>query len=123
MEKVSDMIHEYARWGSLDVLENANRYPGPSGFFAYVMEEALKDSINLIPEVGRKALFNGDIYIHKLPYSLYIPYCTGHSISRLLKKGLKTPTIISRPARHFDTFVDHVANYLITLQHYFSGAQ
>ncbi|MFA4646304.1 anaerobic ribonucleoside triphosphate reductase [Pyrococcus kukulkanii] len=123
MEKVSDMIHEYARWGSLDVLENANRYPGPSGFFAYVMEEALKDSINLIPEVGRKAHFNGDIYIHKLPYSLYIPYCTGHSISRLLKKGLKTPTIISRPARHFDTFVDHVANYLITLQHYFSGAQ
>ncbi|CAB48946.1 nrdD anaerobic ribonucleoside triphosphate reductase [Pyrococcus abyssi GE5] len=124
MEEVSrDIISEYAKWQSLDVLENANRYPGPSGFFAYVMEEALKDSLNLIPEIGRRAHFSGEIYIHKLPYSLYIPYCTGHSIARLLEKGLKTPTIISRPARHFDTFVDHVANYLITLQHYFSGAQ
>ncbi|AAL82095.1 anaerobic ribonucleoside-triphosphate reductase [Pyrococcus furiosus DSM 3638] len=122
MEKV-DIIHEYARWGSLDVLENANRYPGPSGFFAYVMEEALKSSLSLIPEVGLRAHFSGDIYIHKLPYSLYIPYCTGHSIARLLKRGLRTPTITSRPAKHFDTFVDHIANYLITLQHYFSGAQ
>ncbi len=118
-----DIIQEYTSWDSLDVLENANRYPGPTGFFAYVMEEALKESISLVPEEGRKAHFSGDIYIHKLPYSLYIPYCTGHSTARLLEKGLKTPTIVSRPARHFDTYVDHIANYLITMQHYFSGAQ
>jgi len=43
MEAVKkDIIHEYAGWKDLDVLENANRYPGPTGFFAYVMEEALK---------------------------------------------------------------------------------
>jgi len=124
METVKkDVIHEYANWGSLDVLENANRYPGPTGFFAYVMEESMKEHLSLIPEEGRKAHFSGDIYIHKLPYSLYIPYCSGHSTSRLLEKGLKTPTIVSRPARHFDTYVDHIANYLITMQHYFSGAQ
>ncbi|NJE00459.1 anaerobic ribonucleoside triphosphate reductase [Thermococcus sp. JdF3] len=124
METVKkDVIHEYAGWGSLDVLENANRYPGPTGFFAYVMEEALKEHLSLIPTGGREAHFSGDIYIHKLPYSLYIPYCTGHSTARLLEKGLKTPTIISRPAKHFDTYVDHIANYLITMQHYFSGAQ
>jgi len=118
-----DVIHEYAGWSSLDVLENANRYPGPTGFFAYVMEEALKESISLVPKEGREAHFSGDVYIHKLPYSLYIPYCTGHSTARLLETGLKTPTIVSRPARHFDTYVDHIANYLITMQHYFSGAQ
>jgi len=118
-----DIIQEYARWGSIDVLENANRYPGPTGFFAYVMEEALREYLAIIPAEIREAHFSGDIYIHKLPYSLYIPYCTGHSIARLLEKGLNTPTIISRPARHFDTYVDHVANYLITMQHYFSGAQ
>jgi len=118
-----DVIHEYAGWSSLDVLENANRHPGPTGFFAYVMEEALKGSLSLVPEEGRKAHFSGDIYIHKLPHSLYVPYCTGHSTARLLEKGLKTPTITSRPAKHFDTYVDHIANYLITMQHYFSGAQ
>ncbi|NJF25869.1 anaerobic ribonucleoside triphosphate reductase [Thermococcus sp. Bubb.Bath] len=124
MEAVKkDVIQEYASWESLDVLENANRYPGPTGFFAYVMEEALKESIALVPEEGRNAHFSRDIYIHKLPYSLYIPYCSGHSTSRLLQKGLRTPTITSRPARHFDTYVDHIANYLITMQHYFSGAQ
>ncbi|WP_297549606.1 anaerobic ribonucleoside triphosphate reductase [Thermococcus sp.] len=124
MEEVRrDIIQEYAGWSSLDVLENANRYPGPTGFFAYVMEEALKESISLVPKEGREAHFSGDIYIHKLPYSLYIPYCTGHSTARLLEKGLRTPTIVSRPARHFDTYVDHIANYLITMQHYFSGAQ
>ncbi|KUH34145.1 anaerobic ribonucleoside-triphosphate reductase [Thermococcus celericrescens] len=124
METVrKDIIQEYAGWSSLDVLENANRYPGPTGFFAYVMEEALKEHLSLIPAEGREAHFSGDIYIHKLPYSLYIPYCTGHSTARLLEKGLKTPTIISRPAKHFDTYVDHIANYLITMQHYFSGAQ
>ena len=118
-----DAIQEYAGWSSLDVLENANRYPGPTGFFAYVMEEALKEDISLVPKEGREEHFSGDIYIHKLPYSLYIPYCTGHSTARLLEKGLRTPTIVSRPARHFDTYVDHIANYLITMQHYFSGAQ
>lgn len=124
MEAVKkDAIQEYAGWKSLDVLENANRYPGPTGFFAYVMEEALKESTALVPEDARKAHFSGAIYIHKLPYSLYIPYCSGHSISRLLKIGLRTPTITSRSARHFDTYVDHIANYLITMQHYFSGAQ
>jgi len=118
-----DIIEEYASWNSLEVLENANRYPGPSGFFTYVTEKALKQQLDIIPSPVVRAHENGLIYVHKLPYSLFIPYCTGHSISRLLKKGLRTPTIMARPARHLDSFSDHVANYLITLQHYFSGAQ
>ncbi len=118
-----DIVKEYAKWSTLDVLENANRYPGPTGFFAFVMEKRLMEYVELIPKEYLISHHKGNIYIHKLPYSLYIPYCTGHSISKLLEMGLKTPTISSRPARHFDTFVDHVANYLITMQHYFSGAQ
>ncbi len=118
-----EAIEEYASWNSLDVLENANRYPGPTGFFSYILDNALSEHLALLPKEILKAHRNGDIYIHKLPHSLYIPYCTGHSISRLLMKGLRTPTVVSRPARHFDTYVDHIANYLITMQHYFTGAQ
>ncbi len=117
-----DPIERYAAREELDVLENANRYPGPTGFFSYFMEKAM-EGIKLLPDDLDKAHADGTIYVHKLPYSLYIPYCTGHSISRLLEKGLKTPTIAARPAKHIDSFVDHVANYLVTLQHYFSGAQ
>lgn len=118
-----DPITEYGEIENLYILENANRYPGPTGFFSYVLEQHLNQYIDLLPRRVLKAHLDGLIYVHKLPYSLYIPYCTGHSIARVLEKGLKTPTIISRPARHFDTYVDHVANYLITLQHFFSGAQ
>ena len=122
-EPSRDVLEEYAKWSTLDVLENANRYPGPSGFFAFMTEKALDKYITLLPEPVYRAHRDGYIYVHKLPYSLYIPYCTGHSIARLLEKGLKTPTITARPAKHLDSFSDHVANYLITLQHYFSGAQ
>ncbi len=119
-----DPLEEYAKWNDLDVNENANRYMGPTGFFSYLLESYMYSTLlELLPKPVLKAHLDGYIYVHKLPYSLYIPYCTGHSIARVLEKGLKTPTIISRPARHFDTYVDHVANYLITLQHYFTGAQ
>ena len=123
-KSVEDPLVEYSKWNSLEVNENANRYTGPSHFFAWRMEEALeKTALSLLPGEAVRAHLSGWIYIHKLPESLWLPYCTGHSIARLLEKGLRTPTVISRPARHFDTFVDHIANYLITLQHYFTGAQ
>ncbi len=119
-----DPLTEYTHWNSLDVNENANRYIGPTGFFSYLLEKYMNNTLlDLLPQSILRAHLDGYIYVHKLPYSIYIPYCTGHSISRLLEKGLKTPTITSKPARHFDTYVDHVANYLITLQHYFTGAQ
>ncbi|MEM1661696.1 MAG: anaerobic ribonucleoside triphosphate reductase [Desulfurococcaceae archaeon] len=118
-----ELLKKY--YGSDDLLskENANRYKGPTGFFSYLLDNYLSRFVDIIPSPVIKAHVEGYIYIHKLPYSLYIPYCTGHSISRLLEYGLRTPTVNSNPAKHFDTFVDHVANYLILMQHFFSGAQ
>jgi len=119
-----DPLVDYASWNRLDVNENANRYQGPSSFFAWLLDKYMeKDAYEILPPHLIKAHASGDIYIHKLPHSVFIPYCTGHSLARLLEKGLRTVTIISRPARHFDTFVDHIANFLITMQHYFTGAQ
>jgi len=123
-EARKDPLAVYAEWNRLDVNENANRYQGPSSFFAWLLDTYMeKDSHGILPSHLVKAHMSGDIYIHKLPHSVYIPYCTGHSLARLLERGLKTVTIVSRPARHFDTFVDHIANFLITMQHYFTGAQ
>lgn len=118
-----DPIEKYYEWNSLDVNENANKHIGPTGYFSYLLEEYMMNLVDLLPKPVLKAHIEGYIYVHKLPFSIYIPYCTGHSIARVLEIGLKTPTVTSRPARHFDTYVDHIANYLITLQHYFTGAQ
>ena len=122
---VSPMLLErYARWDSFDVLENANRYPSPSGFLAYVAEKALEIEVpRTLPREVLRAHEEGRIYVHKLPYCIYLPYCCGHDIARLLIKGVRTPVIVSGPAKHLDSFVDHVANYLHTMQHYFTGAQ
>ncbi|ACB39327.1 anaerobic ribonucleoside triphosphate reductase [Pyrobaculum neutrophilum] len=117
---MQEMIQKYLAWNSLEVNENANRYPSPTGFFSYLLEEHMPVDL---PAKVAEAHQEGLIYVHKLPYSAYLPYCSGHSISRLLKQGLVTPIIASRPARHLDTFVDHVANFLSTAQHYFTGAQ
>jgi len=114
---------EYVKREDMDVLENANKYEGPTGYFSFAAERAIwKDVQEEFPE--ELLLAHGrDIYVHKLPLSVYLPYCSGHSMQTLLSKGLVTSTVSSRPARHMDTFVDHLANYLITLQHFFTGAQ
>ena len=121
---VRDAVESYLRRSSFDVLENANRYPGPSGLLNYVAEKALDELVSSeVPSEFMKLHFSGYVHIHKLPLSLFIPYCSGHSIKRVLTKGLRTPTIHAAPAKHLDTFADHVTNYLVTMQHYFSGAQ
>ena len=118
-------VRDYLEGRDFDVFENANRYPGPTGLLTYVAEKYLKEEVMVreMPASIARLHEAGVIYVHKLPYSLFIPYCCGHSVARLLEKGLVTPTIRARPARHLDTYVDHVANYLMAMQHYFSGAQ
>jgi len=97
------VVDEYVGGLSFDVFENANRYPGPTGLLAFVAERALESLVySELPEEVAKLHLDGVVYVHKLPYSLYIPYCSGHSVERLLRRGLKTPTITARPARHYD---------------------
>ncbi|MEM1759546.1 MAG: anaerobic ribonucleoside triphosphate reductase [Thermofilaceae archaeon] len=118
------LLEKYGGWNDFKVLENANKYPGPTGYFSMIAELTLEERIgDVMPKELYSSHESGRTYIHKLPFSLYIPYCTGHSIRAVLSKGLKTPTVVSRPAKHFDTLVDHITNFLITMQHYFTGAQ
>jgi ribonucleoside-triphosphate reductase len=110
------------RYLSLD-RENANRHVSITDFLTWAMEDKLREELSLLPADLYRAHQEGLIYIHKLPLSLYIPYCTGHSLERLLRLGLWTPTVASRPARHLDAFADHVANFVAYMQHHFTGAQ
>lgn len=123
LRRVKSIIEEYLAMVD-NVFDNANRYFSPTGLFNYVTENVLKQAtMNMLPPKVYKAHVEGYIYVHKLPYSLFIPYCCGHSVKRFLEKGLYTPTIYSKPARHFNTYVDHIVNYLSSMQQYFTGAQ
>jgi|GEM_PF-5565969 Oxygen-sensitive ribonucleoside-triphosphate reductase len=79
-------MEEYLGQDSPEARENANRYVGPTGYFTYVSERSLGEHVReLLPRELYMAQEDGLVYIHKLPESLYLPYCSGHSVARLLR--------------------------------------
>ncbi|PLJ77238.1 anaerobic ribonucleoside triphosphate reductase [Infirmifilum sp. SLHALR2] len=106
--------------------ENANHNVSYSNFRNYIFEKLVET-----PEVLRDYLppraveqhYRGDIHIHKLPDSLWIPYCAGWSFKKILQLGLKTPTIVSAPAKHLDTAVAHLTNFFFMGAQEWTGAQ
>ena len=128
-----DMSMEIDKWekkylSSVDweSRENANTNKSFGAFVGYIISKLLKNPAILSryfpPDIVEMHTM-GDIHIHKLPLSLYIPYCSGWSILKLFKIGLKTPTVISNPAKHFDTAISHIVNLFFLIANEWSGAQ
>ncbi|RLE79946.1 MAG: anaerobic ribonucleoside-triphosphate reductase [Thermoprotei archaeon] len=127
-KRVSMRTIENAYIGETDweVRENANTNLSFSNFMGFIFDKLLKNPPVLsefLPGEAVRSHFEGFIHIHKLPHSLWIPYCAGWSYERILKYGLKTPNIISRPARHLDTAVAHLANFFFMGAQEWTGAQ
>ncbi|MCC6003836.1 MAG: anaerobic ribonucleoside triphosphate reductase [Thermofilum sp.] len=106
--------------------ENANHNVSYSNFRNYLFEKILKRKEVLsgyLPPSAVEQHFRGDLHIHKLPDSLWIPYCAGWSYKKILSIGLRTPTIVSSPARHLDTAVAHLTNFFFMGAQEWTGAQ
>ncbi len=117
---------EYLRKADWEVKENANTNLSYSNFMNFLYKRLIKKSsilADFLPKEGINAHFSGDIHIHKLPHSLWIPYCAGWSFERILRNGLKTLNIISKPAKHLDTAVAHLVNYFFMAAQEWTGAQ
>lgn len=116
-------LEERSDWESR---ENANVNRSFGAFVNYILSKALKHPTVLeryFPKEAVEMHTSSDIHIHKLPLSLFIPYCAGWSLQKLLKVGLKTPTITSNPAKHFDTAISHLVNFFFLAANEWSGAQ
>lgn len=123
---VKDWEEKYLKEADWEVHENANTTISYSDFLGFMMEKILKTPevlSNYLPKEAISMHINGDIHIHKLPHSLWIPYCIGWSYSKILRIGLKTPTIVSRPARHLDTAISHLINFFYLASQEWTGAQ
>ena len=108
-----------------EVKENANEIKSFGNFLSYFLDKHLKKPEvlkQIFPAEAVKHHVSGCIHIHKLPYSLYIPYCVGWSFSKLLQLGLRTPTLISKPAKHLDTAVAQLVNFFFIVAQEWSGA-
>ena len=123
---LNEIEEAYVGTTDWEVHENANVNKSFGGFLGFLLDKILKTPeviATFLPEEAVWEHFEGSIHIHKLPYSLYIPYCAGWSISKILRLGLKTPTVQSNPARHLDTAVSHLVNYFFLAAQEWTGAQ
>lgn len=122
MEKI---INDYIGQSDWRVKENANTAFSLSGLKSFVASSALaKDSLSKLTPKIREAHKSGMIHIHDLDGSLYAPYCFGADLQQLMLEGLKNPVgSNSTPAKHFDTMIDHIVNYIYISQAEFNGAQ
>ena len=75
------------------------------------------------PERVRRAHMDGDVHIHDL--DMFSGYCAGWSLRQLLIEGLNgvPGKVESAPAKHFDTALSQMVNFLGTLQNEWAGAQ
>ena len=107
------------------VRENSNVAYSFSGLFLrmggnvienYVLDKVYTRQIS-------KAHRNGDIHIHNLPFGL-VGYCAGWSLRQLLLEGFNgvPGRVESKPAKHFDTALMQIVNFLGTLQNEWAGA-
>ncbi len=94
------------------VRENANVPKSISGFFSYIMGELLSaEAEKLLPKKAIELHKDGWIHIYKLRDGAIVkPYCGGIDSRLIVEKGLRTPTIISRPPKHLDSAVDQLMN-------------
>jgi len=118
---------EFKYLGNVDweVRENANTNVSYSSLRNYIFSKLVKREDVLSQYLPREAVrmhVRGDIYIHKLPDSLWIPYCAGWSLERLFRTGMRTPTLVSRPAKHFSTAVCHTVNFFFIASQEWTGA-
>ncbi|RLF09807.1 MAG: anaerobic ribonucleoside-triphosphate reductase, partial [Thermoprotei archaeon] len=116
----------YIKKTDWEIRENANTTISFSDFLGYLLSRLLKTPDVLrsyLPEKSVKLHFARDIHIHKLPYSLWVPYCAGWSYAKLLRLGLITPTLRSKPAKHLSTAISHLINFFHLTAQEWTGAQ
>ncbi len=120
-----DLVDGYLNMIDWRIKENSNMGYSLQGLNVYVTENIISHYwLNKIypPEIG-EAHTNGDYHIHDL--GTLGAYCVGWDLQDILLKGFKgvQGKIESKPAKHFNTALMQIVNYLYTLQGEAAGAQ
>ncbi len=78
---------------------------------------------NIYPEEVAQAHQQADFHIHDL--SMFSGYCAGWSLRQLIEEGLGgvPDKITSKPAKHLNTLIQQMVNFLGIMQNEWAGAQ
>ncbi len=124
--EVEKIVSGYLSQIDWRVRENSNIGYSMSGLMLHVAGSVVADyTLDRIYSMEiADAHRNGDIHLHDLYFGI-TGYCAGWSLSKLLYEGFNgVPGVIeSKPAKHLDTALLQMVNFIGTLQNEWAGAQ
>lgn len=122
--EVEKIISGYLSQVDWRVRENSNIGYSMSGLLMHVAGSVVSDYTldRIYPMEVADAHRNGDIHLHDLYFGI-TGYCAGWSLSKLLYEGFNgVPGIVeSKPAKHLDTALLQMVNFIGTLQNEWAG--
>lgn len=120
-----DIVDEYIGEDAWEVRENSNMDYSLQGLNNHIAACITKNywMNKIYPEYIGKSAVNGDIHIHDA--GILASYCCGWDLRDLLLTGFGgvKGTNVSNPAKHFETTLGQIWNFLYTLQGESAGAQ
>ncbi len=120
------IVEEYVMKRDWRVKENSNTSYSFSGLMLHAAGEVIREYTltHVYPKKIADAHREGYFHIHDLSFGI-IPYCAGWYLKDLLLRGFGgvPGKINARPAKHLDTAVAQIINFLGTMQMEFAGAQ
>ncbi len=121
---IRETIDNYVNKSDWRVSENANMGHSFQGLMLHLSGSVqARYSLEKYPEEVRLAHEHGYFHIHDLSFGL-AGYCAGWSLRDLLLEGFNLEgKCSSGPARHFDSAMGQMINFLGTLQNEWAGAQ
>ncbi|MBU1611182.1 MAG: ribonucleoside triphosphate reductase [Proteobacteria bacterium] len=121
---IKEVIDEYLGQNDWRVNENANMTHSFQGLMLHLSGTVqARYALEKYPEEVRLAHEHGYFHIHDLSFGL-AGYCAGWSLRDLLLEGFNLDGRSSAgPAKHFDSVLGQMVNFLGTLQNEWAGAQ
>ncbi|MBU1042375.1 MAG: ribonucleoside triphosphate reductase [Proteobacteria bacterium] len=121
---ITETIDEYLDKSDWRVAENSNMSHSFQGLMLHLSGTVqARYALEKYPEEVRLAHEHGYFHIHDLSFGL-AGYCAGWSLRDLLLEGFNLEgRSCAGPARHFDSALGQMVNFLGTLQNEWAGAQ
>lgn len=125
LQEQLEIIDEYIGEDAWEVRENSNMDYSLQGLNNHIAARITKNywMNKVYPEYIGKAAMDGDMHIHDA--GTLASYCCGWDLRDLLLTGFGgvKGTNVSNPAKHFETALGQIWNFLYTLQGESAGAQ
>ncbi|MDO9631850.1 MAG: anaerobic ribonucleoside-triphosphate reductase, partial [Humidesulfovibrio sp.] len=121
---ITETIDDYLDKSDWRVAENSNMSHSFQGLMLHLSGTVqARYALEKYPEEVRLAHEHGYFHIHDLSFGL-AGYCAGWSLRDLLLEGFNLEgRSCAGPARHFDSALGQMVNFLGTLQNEWAGAQ